>query len=173
MGNPRHRPPDEDPADGPKPGGATAVTAAVLAMLGGSVALAGLVLGLTTLLRQTPRFGPAFIGLGISVVVAGLLLPGGILLLRGKPVGRQLVIAGSSLAIVLYLAYLLVVLLGAVGGFAGVGAFAVLLFLVPAVATLVLAAVTPTARWLGDGARPRRRYPPRYPPRQGGRPPGW
>lgn len=173
MAYPRHQPPDEDPATEPKPSGATAISAAVLALLGGAVACAGLVLGLTTLLSRTPRFGPAFLGLGISIVLAGLLLPGGILLLRKKPLGRQLVIAGSSLAIVLYLGFLVLVLSGAVGGFAGVGAAAVLLFLVPAVATLVLAAAAPTARWLTVVARTRERYPPRYPPRQGGRPSGW
>lgn len=169
MAYPRGQSPDEEP----KPSGATAVTAAVLALLGGVVACAGLVLGLTTLLSRTPRFGPAFLGLGISIVLAGLLLPGGILLLRKRTLGRQLVVAGSSLAIVLYLGFLVLVLSGAVGGFAGVGAAAVFLFLVPAVVTLVLAIVAPTARWLSVGGRTRERYPPRYPPRQGGRPSGW
>jgi hypothetical protein len=172
MGYPRYQPPDEEPVAEPEPSGATAITAAVLAVLSGLVALTGLVLGLTTLLSQNPRFGPAFIGLGISVVVTCLLLPGGILLLFRKSAGRKLTIIGSSLAIVLYLGFLIVVLFGVVEGFAVVGLVAVLLFLAPAVATLVLATVEPTARWARASARPRERYPPRYPPR-GGRPPGW
>ncbi|HEY0583455.1 MAG TPA: hypothetical protein VGE94_14820, partial [Chloroflexota bacterium] len=92
-------------------------------------------------------------GLVVSALLIGLLLPGGILLLLRKPAGRMLTIDGSALAIVLYAAFFLMTLLGAgqpaIAGFAAVGALAALLFMVPAIATLILAIAKPTASWVG------------------------
>jgi hypothetical protein len=141
------------PAAEPKPSGGTAITAGVLAVLGGLVALTGVVGGLIKWASLDSPFIPALIGLVISALLIGLLLPGGILLLLRKPAGRMLTIDGSALAIVLYAAFFLMTLLGAgqpaIAGFATVGGLAALLFMVPAIATLVLAIAKPTASWVG------------------------
>jgi hypothetical protein len=140
------------PVTEPKPSGATAITAGVLAVLGGLVALTGVVGGLIKWASLDSPFLPALIGLVSSALLIALLLPGGILLLLRKPVGRMLTIDGSALAIVLYAAFFLITLLGAdqpaLAGFAAVGGLAALLFMVPAIATLILAIAKPTARWV-------------------------
>jgi hypothetical protein len=137
----------------PKPSGATAIIAGVLAVLGGLVALTGLVGGMIKWASLDSSFLPALLGLVISALLIALLLPGGILLLLRKPVGRMLTIDGSALAIVLYAAFFLITLFGAhqsaLAGFGDVGGIAALLFMLPAIATLILAIAKPTARWVG------------------------
>jgi hypothetical protein len=161
------------------PSGGTAITAGVLAVLGGLWHLAGLIGGVISLGRGHVSAVSVIVGLGVNVVLAGLLLPGGILLFVKKPAGRSLTIVGSAMAILLYVVNL--ALAGAGLGGAGAGAVAVgggivvVLFCLPAIATLVLAIVKPTARWAGKpgpatspaGYGPPSGYPQQgYPPRR-------
>jgi hypothetical protein len=136
--------------------GRTALAAAVLALLGGLLYLAGLVLDVVTLLRFPDDAGRAGVHAAVNAVLASLLLPGGVLLLRRRPAGRVSCIAGSSAALlatltsmVLAATGLTVVDLGGPGDLAAGGLAALAVVVPPAVATLVLAAATPTARWCG------------------------
>jgi hypothetical protein len=96
-----------------------------------------------------------------DLLLAGTLLPGGILLFLRKPIGRVLTIVGSGLAI---LVMVVTVVLNATGvGGAGVGGIylggalaGLLIVLIPAGATLTLAIVKPTALWC---ARPAPGHP--------------
>jgi hypothetical protein len=141
----------------PKPAdGRTALAAAVLALLGGLLYLAGLVLDVVTLLRFPDDAGRAGVHAAVNAVLASLLLPGGVLLLRRRPAGRVGCIAGSSAALlatltsmVLAATGLAVVDLGGPGDLAAGGLAALAVVVPPAVATLVLAAAAPTARWCG------------------------
>jgi hypothetical protein len=151
-------PPAPYPAPGygmqpPKPSGATAIIAGVLAVLGGLLYLVSLIGGIVTL--ASPGF-PLWIALLLLVqnlLLAGTLLPGGILLFLRKPVGRVLTIIGSGLAILLSAVSVAmsaagVWYYGGVGGmFAGAAFVGLLIVLIPAGATLVLAIVKPTGRW--------------------------
>lgn len=139
----------------PKPSGATAIIAGVLAVLGGLFSLVGLI----SVVAGLAEFGFVLwlnvLILVQNVLLTGTLLPGGILLFLRKPVGRVLTIIGSVLAI---LTELVSVLLDVAGvwdyGFAYFGTYfggavvAVATSVIPATATLVLAIVKPTARWL-------------------------
>ncbi|MEU5260277.1 hypothetical protein [Amycolatopsis sp. NPDC021455] len=148
----------------PKPNGATAIIAGILAVLGGLLYLVGLIGGIVTL----ASLGPLWMGLLVlvqNIVLAGTLLPGGILLFLRKPVGRVLTIIGSGLAILLSLVSVVMSAAGVwyysggLGGmYAGAAFVGLLMVLIPAGATLVLAIVKPTARWCG-------RAEPGYPPR--------
>jgi hypothetical protein len=161
-----------------KPSGGTAITAGVLAVLGGLLFLlftVATIIGLANLRSVLPI---QVIGLVEYAVVAGTLLPGGILLFLKKPAGRMLTIIGCGISIVGIAVNLVLVFtgVGEIGtGFGRGVVLGALLVIVPAVATLVLAIVKPTARWCGvgepqvihSGISP-------YPgPPQAGRPPGW
>lgn len=135
----------------------TALTAAALALLGGLVYLAGLVLDVVSLVRHPADAGRVGVHAAVDGVVATLLLPGGVLLLRRHPAGRLGCIAGSSAALlaaltsmVLAVTGLAVVGLGGPGDVAVGGPAAVAVVLPPAVATLLLAASRAAARWCGD-----------------------
>jgi hypothetical protein len=153
----------------PKPSGATAIIAGVLAVLGGLLYLVGLVGSVVALATSGSVYWQYFLYLVQDLLLAGTLLPGGILLFLRKPIGRLLTIIGSGLAI---LVTLVSVVLGAIGlrylsggGVGGVylgGAlFGLLLVLIPAGATLTLAIVKPTALWCGRAAPGFAGYPPR------------
>lgn len=164
-----------------KPSGGTAITAGVLAVLGGLLFLAFAVLAVVALFNFHYFLVLQIVGLVEYVVIAGTLLPGGILLFLHKPAGRMLTIVGSGVAI-------LSILVNVVLNLAGIGSIndafsagligGILFVVVPAVATMVLAIVKPTAAWCGVG-RPQiihsgiSPYPGGQAPPQGGRPPGW
>ncbi|MEU7141623.1 hypothetical protein ABZ942_19370 [Nocardia sp. NPDC046473] len=98
---------------GPPPSGATAITAAILALLGGLVALLGLVaflaaaaqVGMDNALQMSSFFGPQWwrqlvVGGEISNAVTALLLLGGaVQLLRHKMAGRTMIIWGCLVVI--------------------------------------------------------------------------
>jgi len=109
----------------------------------------------------------------LNLALAGLLLPGGILLFMRKPAGRMMTIIGSGVALAFFL---LSFTLGAIGvgalslgvGVAGRSVTLILAF-APAIATLVLAIVKPTAVWVGAAApQPPMMMPGagQYPPQQ-------
>jgi hypothetical protein len=160
------------------PSGGTAITAGVLAVLGGLWHLVGVIGGVITLSRGYVSVVSMIVGLGMNVVLVGLLLSGGILLFVKKPAGRLLTIVGSAMAILLYVVSLVLAGagLGGAGAVAAGGGIVVLLFCLPAIATLVLAIVQPTARWVAKpvsvtpppGYGPPTGYPQQqgYPPRQ-------
>ncbi|MFD8500507.1 hypothetical protein [Amycolatopsis sp. NPDC059657] len=139
----------------PSPGGGTAITAAVLAILGGLVHLVGAVAGAVNL-GSFVSVMSIVISVGVNPILAGLLIGGGIMIFLRKPAGRLNVIIGASLAIAVYAT---AIVFGAVGVYAhGImpAAFVMLIAALPAVATVVLASLSSTARWLA----PRPVFPP-------------
>ncbi|WP_181770301.1 hypothetical protein [Amycolatopsis pittospori] len=177
----------------PKPNSATGIIAGILAILGGVWFLSGSV---WTVILTFGRFhAEVLIGGILDLAVGVLLLLGGILLLRRKSTGRMLVVVGGGAAILLGLVS---VVLRATGsdfyfvysgvrvlyGFLGL----VIQLFIPAIATLVLALIPPTARWVGATKQPAVFMPPQNfgypqppsgyppsgypPPRQPGTPPG-
>lgn len=166
------------------PSGGTAITAGVLAILGGLVAAFGAIGAfaatavvataddqLSELSSQygSPStglpdwFGGYLIGSGIvNLVVAGLLVVGAIMLFIKKSVGRFLVIAGCALVIVARVVELIATSSLAEdlpGDSLGMGAALSALVLVFPIATLVLAAIPPTARWCAQATAPAAAYP--------------
>lgn len=165
------------------PSGGTAITAGVLAVLG--------------FLWATYCAIVAFSGMGgladnslawvvwlsaIGYVLELLLLgPGSILLFIRKPAGRWMVVIGCLLHIVLVTVTIIGTLsqaanaLGNTGAVAAVGGIAGFIVLVPAIATLVLALVPLTGRWIAWGSQPPAPsygQPPNYGPPPGyGQPP--
>jgi hypothetical protein len=136
--------------------GRTAIAAAVLALLGGLVYLAGFVLGVVSLVRFPDDAVRTGVRVAVNAVLVALLLPGGVLLLRRHPAGRIACVAGSSAALLATLTSMILaatglalVDLGGPGDLAAGGPAALAVVLPPAVATLVLAAARPTARWCG------------------------
>lgn len=134
-------------------GGGTGIPAAVLALLGGLFHLIG-VAGGAVMLAGDDALGRALLTFLLHLIVAGVLIVGGVGLILAKPFGRTFTIAGSALALLLYV---LVLILGSFGvyflglidrtlpiGYTG-------LLCLPAVATLVLASVRPTGRWVTSG----------------------
>ncbi|SDX78151.1 hypothetical protein SAMN05421504_103825 [Amycolatopsis xylanica] len=129
------------------PSGGTAITAAVLAILGGLVHLVGAIAGAVNL-GAFANVMSIIISVGVNPILAGLLIGGGIMIFLRKPAGRINVIIGAALAIVVYAT---AIGFGAVGVYAhGImpAAFVMLLAALPAVATVVLASLNATARWL-------------------------
>jgi hypothetical protein len=156
--------PAQYPGAQPRPSGGTAITAGVLAVLGGLWHLLGLVRSVAyiTGARAVPFDG--IISAVLSAAVSGCLITGGILLFLKKPAGRLSTIIGSGLAILLYVAS--VVLPIASWSAASLFGVPALLFGGPAIATLVLAIVKPTARWVGQAEPVAPLTPPGYPPQQ-------
>jgi len=136
------------------PSGGTAIAAGVLAILG---ALWGVFSGIVDLsatdeVVEDLRWLLVFQGT-VYLLEVVTLLPGAILLFLRKPAGRWLVAAGSALHIVQGVVVLSVVASddrfdfgGAASLGGGVGGLLVVLS--PAIATLVLAMLPVTARWL-------------------------
>ncbi|MGH3491733.1 MAG: hypothetical protein ACRDRL_29635 [Sciscionella sp.] len=153
-----------------KPTGGTAIAAAVLAVLG---ALAGLVLlffgiaGLVALAQpDTPANAtpPVIIGFVLALFMVVLLGVGSILLFLRKRAGQLMVAAGSALTL-LGIVVLAIIELGitsrystadAAAAVLGVGIVYLIMFGLPALATLILVLVPPTThyvRWQpGQGA---------------------
>ncbi|WP_236789301.1 hypothetical protein [Amycolatopsis sp. GM8] len=134
-------------------GGGTGIPAAVLALLGGIFHLVG-VAGGAVLLAGDGNLGRALLTFLLHLIVAATLIIGGVGLILAKPFGRSYTIAGALLALVLYAS---VLVLGAFGvyflGLADqtlpIGYTALLC--IPAIATIVLASLRPTARWVTSG----------------------
>ncbi|MFI6026047.1 hypothetical protein [Amycolatopsis magusensis] len=160
----------------PKPSGGTAITAGVLAVLGALWALISLVASIVVLSEYGSLLAYSYIGLGLTAIEAVLLLVGGILLFMKKPAGRWMVIVGCALVLLSYALGMVMTAVGtsgldsSVGGAVVGGAAAGLIIVaVPAIATLVLAAVPPTGRYLRQNAAPQQ--PMGHP--QGPGPQGW
>jgi hypothetical protein len=140
-------------ADRESRGGGTGIPAAVLALLGGLFHLIG-VAGGAVMLAGEGDLGRALLTFLLHVIVAGVLIVGGVGLILAKPFGRTFTITGAILALLLYLAVLVlssfgVYFLGLTDAMMPVRYTALLC--APAVATLVLASVPPTARWVTSG----------------------
>ncbi|HVV10992.1 hypothetical protein [Amycolatopsis sp.] len=134
-------------------GGGTGIPAAVLALLGGIFHLIG-VAGGAVMLAGDDDLGRALLTFLLHVIVAGTLITGGVGLILAKRFGRVFTVAGAVLALLLYLSVLVlgsfgVYFLGLADKTIPVGYTALLC--VPAVVTLVLASVRPTARWVTSG----------------------
>lgn len=134
-------------------GGGTGIPAAVLALLGGIFHLIGVAGGALLMAGETD-LGHALLTFLLHLVVAATLIVGGVGLILAKPFGRTFTIAGSILALLLYVAVLVLASFGVffLGEFArAMPARYVALLCVPALATAVLASLRPTARWVTSG----------------------
>ncbi|MFI7115697.1 hypothetical protein [Amycolatopsis sp. NPDC049868] len=164
-----------------QPSGATGIMAGIFAILGGLWFLAGVVSHVIELSHFVISF--LVIGAALDLVSAALLLGGGIMLLLRKRAGRVLTVIGAASAIgFVALAFLLRAIdshfhFSYSGVLLNFG-FGMTLFvvLIPAIVTLVLALIPPTARWLaakntaaGAVQPPNFGYPPQpgYPPAPG------
>ncbi|RSN08990.1 hypothetical protein DMC63_32955 [Streptomyces sp. WAC 05977] len=161
-----------------QPSGATAIIAGILAILGGLWFLAGLASHIIELSHYVISF--LVVGAALDLVSAALLLGGGIMLLLRKRAGRLLTVIGAAGAIGFVALAFLLRAIGSSFYFSYGGVmlhfgFGWLLFvvLIPAIATLVLALVPPTARWLAAKPQADSAQPPNfgYPPPQPGYPP--
>ncbi|MBN6034606.1 hypothetical protein [Amycolatopsis sp. 195334CR] len=144
----------------PKPSGGTAITAGVLAVLGAVWALISLIASFILLAEFAGSIPVmSYVGIGLVVVEALLLLVGGIMIFMKKPVGRWLVIAGCALVLISSLLTIVNTSMyvdGASGSGAVVGGAVgvVVIVALPAIITLVLAAVPPTGRYLQQAGAP-------------------
>lgn len=145
----------------PRPNGATAIIAGVLAAVGGAVALFGAIGG-AVLLGHRGGLGYGLLALIVNLALAVLLIFGATTLFLHKPAGRLCVIAGCGLAIAYSITSAVLVSVGVSslrGGseLIGFGIAGALVALIPPVATLVLALVKPTVDWVsqpGSGGYP-------------------
>lgn len=134
-------------------GGGTGIPAAVLALLGGLFHLIG-VAGGAVMLAGDADLGRALLTFLLHLIVAALLITGGVGLVLAKPFGRAITIVASVVAVLLYAS---VVVFGSFGiYFLGLADNALplgysALLCVPAVLTLALASAPPTARWVTSG----------------------
>ncbi|WP_454195243.1 hypothetical protein [Nocardia sp. Marseille-Q1738] len=119
-------------------GGGTGIAAGLLALLGGGWETYGLVSLVTSRIFDTLA-GLALVSVAVAGLVAFLLLLGGVLLLCRLTVGRVLVIVGSALS-----------LINLAIGLAMIGLFGLqpIIAGVLTLATIVLAAISPTGRWI-------------------------
>lgn len=137
----------------PSRGGGTGISAAVLALLGGLFHLVG-VAGGAVLMAGDGDLGRALLTFLLHLVVACLLITGGVGLVLAKPFGRGATIVGAVTAILLYVAVLVlgasgVYFLGMTDSTLPLGYTALLC--IPAVTALVLACAPPTRRWVSGG----------------------
>jgi hypothetical protein len=166
--------PAQYPGSPPPPSGGTAITAGVLAILGGIWHVISLI-GMVVILSRGGVTMFVIVNGVLSAIIAGCLIAGGILLFMKKPAGRMSTVLGSGLAILTYVLAAVLVLVAAgsdgsgtaeTAGIAVGGGVTVLIFSAPAIATLVLALVKPTARWVGRAEPVAPLTPPGYPPQQ-------
>ncbi|HET6287584.1 MAG TPA: hypothetical protein VFG15_12645 [Amycolatopsis sp.] len=168
------------PGTARQPSGSTATIAGILAILGGLWFLAGLAFHVIDLVDFAVSF--LVVGAVLDLLSAALLLSGGILLLLRKSAGRTLTVIGAGATVVLVASTFLLRAFGthffSYSGVTlrfGVG-WLLIVVLIPAIATFVLALIPPTARWLAAkkqsslgppphfGSSP---PPPGYPPAPG------
>ncbi|WP_406235215.1 hypothetical protein [Nocardia sp. NBC_01009] len=158
----------------PRPGGGTAITAGILALIGGVQHTISTVFALldwrdrhgpltardgsiaSTRVRLDTVYAVWFGGVGL---IAFLLVLGAVLLLCRKQTGRVMVILGAVLA--LFVAALPIFGVGALGGIDALAdsdlAMVVAIGAGPPLLTLILAAWSSTGRWIAAGRLPR--YP--------------
>ncbi|RPA59971.1 hypothetical protein EF294_12120 [Gordonia oryzae] len=152
----------------PKPSGGTAIAAAVLSFLGGVSAIVGIIAAiaviaaisaLTTEVDQIPGWytGILVMQLIVDVVLAVLLIWGGVAVLRHKMIGRILIAAGCGVTIVFGIIGAIAGLAvesalsqnGVSGGFGGgVLSFVGLIF---PIGTAILVMLPSTAEWIKAG----------------------
>ncbi|MGO4615459.1 hypothetical protein AB4305_13415 [Nocardia sp. 2YAB30] len=145
-----HQPGHGYPPPRSSAGGGTGIAAALLALLDGGWKIFGLVSMVTVGSRTFDTLaGLALVNLAVTGFVAFLLVLGGVLLLCRSTVGRVLVVVGSALS-----------LINIVVGLVMVGLFGLLPIVVSvlALATLVLAAISPTGRWIAARRQPTPAY---------------
>ncbi len=129
------------------------ITAAVLALLGGLFHLVG-VAGGAVLLAGDGDLGRSLLTFATHLLLAVALITGGVGLVLAKEFGRVATIIGAAAALVVYL---LVLVLGAFGVYflglldGDVPLVYLGVLCVPAIGTLVLACLPPTARWVRQG----------------------
>ncbi|WP_051181905.1 hypothetical protein [Nocardia vinacea] len=162
-------------ASTPKPKGGTAIAAGVLAAIGAVmqmlVGLMNIVLGLTQSheLRQDAglTWYPTYVlSTGAVALLAGTLLgTGAVALFRRRPAGRLLIVAGCASAILFGIAWAVVMfgvtLIGGLSGIAGTLDGSV--GLVFPIATIILALVPSTRRWIAAEPAQNAIQPPPYP----------
>lgn len=148
-------------ASPPGPSGATAKTMAGLALFGGSTnLLAAVVLvaaaGYLSEQDMMPGWYPAttYVIAACEFIVAGALLAGGVMTLRRKRSGPRIVVFGCVLSLIVFVGDLASTVAAAHGS-PGVGTSPLhyLSGLIIPVATLVLALLPSTTRWLTDPSR--------------------
>lgn len=152
------------------PSKGTTIAAAVLAVLGAIWALFGTISSLAAVGTADPDLQMVMWTQGIAYPIEVLTLaPGAALLFMRRDLGRWLVVAGSVVHIIMSVIAVFGMLstvdtsseLG--GAAAGFGVVGLLIVLAPAIATIILALLPSTARWLN--------WTP--PSRQQGMPPQW
>ncbi|OKH84313.1 hypothetical protein EB75_05225 [Mycobacterium sp. ST-F2] len=164
-------PPPPTPA---APSGGTAVTAGVLALLGGLTHFFGgsaQALGLSAMMRESATdsgWGSLIAITTLNIISGAFLLAGALTLLMRKPVGRWLITAGCGISILSALINFTLTP-DSIGDYSysrGIGADMVgVLF---AIATIVLALVPSTTAWIQAKRNPvAPQYFPQYPPYQG------
>ncbi|MGH3437778.1 MAG: hypothetical protein ACRDRN_15080 [Sciscionella sp.] len=144
-----------------RPSGGTAITAGVLAILG---AVWAIILGIVDF-SVAPAAGQSiawvvWLQAIVYVIEFFTLLPGAIMLFMRKSLGRWLIVVGCAAHIVQgIVAFIGVVLIANAfnnqsSAFVGGGVVGILVVLLPAIATLILALVPLTGRWVAWGSRP-------------------
>ncbi|WP_051124852.1 hypothetical protein [Amycolatopsis benzoatilytica] len=160
-----------------KPSGGTAITAGVLAIIGGIWAIISVIISISALSALHVGFHgimwSLYLGIGVYAINIGLLIYGGIGLFLHQPAGRICTIIGCGLTIAFGI--LSAVTSGIAvssalrhtSGVLGMGIGFALVALIPPIATLILAIVKPTADWVSF--RPNAAGPQAgaYPPAQG------
>lgn len=144
-----------------RPSGGTAITAAVLAIIGAAWAIFICIGGFSTAPdAQGPLSWMVWMQAVVYLVEVCTLLPGAILMLTRKPIGRWLVVLGCAIHIVQGIVAVIAVA-GAVSDQIensaqafGAGTVGLVVVLAPAIATLVLALVPLTGRWIAWGRQP-------------------
>lgn len=153
------------------PSGGTAITAAVLALVGGAWHLFGTLIGLATLagtqdVDGLPSWytGYAIVNWVGVLIVAAALITGGIMLLKRKVVSRIIIAAGCGIALVIqWIGAVLAVAIGAAmesaSGVAGLGAmsgaigiFVAIFMSIFPITTIVLTYLKSTLRWIEAGS---------------------
>ena len=156
------------------PGGGTAITAGVLALLGGLTHFFGGVaqaLGLSAMMHDSAAdvgWGSLITIVTLNIIAGALMLPGALTLLLRKQVGRWLIAAGSGISILSALINITSTpdSFGEYSYSRGIGGDVVGIFF--AIATIALALVPSTTTWLAAKKNPiAPQYFPPYPPYQG------
>ena len=156
------------------PGGGTAITAGVLALLGGLTHFFGGVaqaLGLSAMMHDSAAdvgWGSLITIVTLNIIAGALMLPGALTLLLRKQVGRWLIAAGSGISILSALINITSTpdSFGEYSYSRGIGGDVVGIFF--AIATIALARVPSTTTWLAAKKYPiAPQYFPPYPPYQG------
>ncbi len=138
-----------------KPNGATAIIAGILAIIGGIFAIISIIVSVVALSAIHVTVWQLYAAIVVNAVLVGLLFFGGIGLFLHKPAARLCTIIGCGLVIA-YSVLSVILASVATAGYEstsgarvlGAGIGAVLIGLIPPIATLVLAIVKPTAEWV-------------------------